>query len=154
MKGLYIERHNEAVACVSKALMEGQKGGCLTALMIDAGWHGKVTGVATFQRIPQQVLPSTPDAVLKRMRPDLLLFERPEVLEGAGPLNLDSLVHASERQMCKVHVVEVGFCMETAHMTYLTAMKSYQRPLSSRSHDDNCQNHEYIVLETGTERVV
>ncbi len=114
MKGLYIERHNEAVACVSKAFMEGKKGGCLTALMIDAGWHGKVTGIAAFERIPLQVLPSMPDAVLKRMRPDLLLFER---LEGAGPLNLDSLEHASERRMCKVHVVEVGFCMETAYMT-------------------------------------
>ncbi len=45
--------------------------------------------------------------------PDLLLFER---LEGAGPLNLDSLEHANERRMCKVHVVEVGFCMETAYM--------------------------------------
>ncbi len=76
MKGLYIERHNEAVACVSKAFMEGRKGGCLTALVIDAGWHGKVTGIAAFERIPQQVLPSMPDSVLKRMRPDLLLFER------------------------------------------------------------------------------
>ncbi len=47
MKGLYIERHNEAVACVSKAVMEGGKGGCFTAMMVDAGWHGKVTGVAT-----------------------------------------------------------------------------------------------------------
>ncbi len=81
--------------------------------MVDAGWHGKVTGIAAFERIPQQVLPSMPDAVLKRMRPDLLLFER---LEGAGPLNLDSLEHANERRMCKVHVVEVGFCMETAYM--------------------------------------
>ena len=53
-----------------------------------------------------------PDSALKRMRPDLLLFER---LEGAGPL--DSLEHASERRMCKVHVVEVGFCMETAYTT-------------------------------------
>ncbi len=73
--------------------------------MMDAGWHGEVTGVAAFKRILQQVLPSVPDDVLKRMRPDLLLFER---LEGAGPLDLDSLEHASERQVCKVHVVEVN----------------------------------------------
>ncbi len=75
-----------------------------------------LTDIAAFERIPQQVLPSMPDAVLKRMRPDLLLFQR---LEGADPLNLDSLLveHASERWMCKVHVVEVGFCMETAYKT-------------------------------------
>ncbi len=39
MKGLLIERHNEAVACVSKAVMEGRKGGCLTAMMVDAEQH-------------------------------------------------------------------------------------------------------------------
>ena len=55
-----------------------------------------------------------PDAVLKRMQPDLLLLER---FEGACPLSLDSLEHASERQRYKVHAVEVGFCMETAYMT-------------------------------------
>ncbi len=55
----------------------------------------------------QQVLPGVPEArALKRMRPDLLPFQR---LEGAGPL--DSLEHASERRMCKVHVVEVGFSL-------------------------------------------
>ena len=98
MKGLYIERHNEAVACVSKAVMEGSKGGCLTAMMVDAGWHGKVTGIAASNRIPQQVLTNVPEAVVKRMRPDLLLFER---LAGAGPLNLDSLEQARERSRCK-----------------------------------------------------
>ncbi len=51
---------------------------------------------------------------MKRMRPDLLLFER---LAGAGPLNLDSLNQARQRSRCKVHIVEVGFCMETAYMT-------------------------------------
>ncbi len=51
MKGLYIERHNEAVACVSKAVMEGRKGGRLTAMMVDARWHGKVTGIAASDRI-------------------------------------------------------------------------------------------------------
>ena len=116
MKGLYIERHNEAVACVSKAVMEGRKGGCLTAMMVDAGWHDKVTSVATSERIPQQVLTGVLAAVLKRMRPDLLLFER---LAGAGPLNLDSLEQGREQSRCarEVHIVEVGFCMETAYMT-------------------------------------
>ncbi len=111
---LHTERHNEAVACVSKAVMEGGRGRCFTALMVDAGWHGKVTGIASCTRIPQQAPTGVPDAVLKRMRPDLLLFER---LAGAGPLNLDSLEQASERSRCKVHIVEVGSCMETAYMT-------------------------------------
>ncbi len=84
--------------------------------VVDAGWHGKVTGIATSEKIPQQVLTGAPDAVLKRMRPDLslLLFEK---LAGAGPSNLDSLEQASGRTRCEVHIVEIGFCYGTAYMT-------------------------------------
>ena len=117
MKGLYIERHNETVACLSKAILEGKKGGCLTAMVVDAGWHGKVTGTAEFDRIPQQVLNDVPQNVLRRMRrmrPDLLLFER---TDGIGPIRLPDLQQAIARQSCKVHVIEVGYCMETAYVT-------------------------------------
>ena len=48
------------------------------------------------------------------MRPDLLLFER---IAGIGAISLASLQQAAERQRCKVHVIEVGFCMETAYMS-------------------------------------
>ncbi len=47
------------------------------------------------------------------MQPDLLLIEG---LAGAGLLKLDRLEHASERRRCQVHIVEVGYCMETAYM--------------------------------------
>ncbi len=80
MKGLYIERHNEAVACISKAVMEGRKGGCLTAMMVDAGWHGKVTAIAASDRIPQQVLTDVPEAVVKRMRPTCFYLKGLQVL--------------------------------------------------------------------------
>ena len=92
MKGLYIERHNETVACLSKAILEGKKGGCLTAMVVDAGWHGKVTGTAKLDRIPQQVLSDVPQNVLRRMRPDLLLFER---IGGTGPIRLPDVQQAN-----------------------------------------------------------
>ena len=41
LKGLYIERRNEAVAIYGKAIMEGAKGGCLTALVAGTGRHGQ-----------------------------------------------------------------------------------------------------------------
>ena len=44
-KGLYVERHNEAVGLMGRAIMEGAKGGCLVVVVADAGWHGKVTGL-------------------------------------------------------------------------------------------------------------
>ena len=60
--------------------MEGKKGGCLTTMVTDAGWHGKVTGTAEFERIPQQVLSEVPEDILRRMRPDLLLLRGLQVL--------------------------------------------------------------------------
>ena len=74
LKGLYIERHNEAVAIAGEAIMKGAKGGCLTTLVADAGWHGKVSGLTEVSRIPHQVLSDVPEASLRRMRPDMLTF--------------------------------------------------------------------------------
>ena len=70
LKGLYIKRHNKAVALAGQAIMEGVEGGCLTALVIDAGWHRKlskalkVTELADFDQIPEQVLTGVPEASL------------------------------------------------------------------------------------------
>ena len=36
-----------------KAIMEGAKGGCRTTLVADAGRHGRVTGFAANDSIPQ-----------------------------------------------------------------------------------------------------
>ena len=69
VKGIYIERHIEAVATAGKAIMEGAKGGCLALMMADAGWHGKVTGLSVESRIPSQVLSDVPESMLRRMRP-------------------------------------------------------------------------------------
>ena len=74
LKGLYNERHNEAVASVGKAIMEGAKGGCLAVLMADAGRHGKVTGLSNESRTPSHVLPDVLEASLCRMRPDIFAF--------------------------------------------------------------------------------
>ena len=52
------ERHNEDAATIGKAIMEGAegaRGGCLAALMADAGWHGKVTGLSDESKISRQV---------------------------------------------------------------------------------------------------
>ena len=113
LKGLYIERHNEAVATVGKAIMEGARGGCLAVLMADAGWHGKVTGLSDESRIPRQVLPDVPEAELRRMRPDIMLFEKSS--EDDLPLSVQDLQHAQHRRRCKVHVIEVGFCTEISY---------------------------------------
>ena len=111
-KGLYIERHNEAVATAGKAIMEGAKGGCLAVLMADAGWHGKVTGLSVESRIPSQVLRGVPESMLCRMRPDMLLIEKQTGGDVLPPLH--DLEHPRHRKCCRVHVVEVGLCTEVA----------------------------------------
>ena len=110
VKGLYIERHNEAVAAAGKAIMEGARGSCLAVLMADAGLHGKVTGLSDVSRISRQVLPNVPETMLRRMGPDILLFEKNA--RDNSPLSVQGLEHAQHRRRCIVHVVEVGFCTE------------------------------------------
>ena len=129
LKGLYIERHNEAVATVGKAIMEGAKGGLqhgLAVLMADAGRHGKVTGLSNESRIPSHVLPDVPEASLCRMRPDILLFEKSP--DDSLPTSVQHLEHADSRRSCKVHVIEVGFCTE---ISYFQKFKEKSEPKHS-----------------------
>ena len=102
IKGLYIERHNEAVATAGKAIMEGAKGGCLAVLMADAGWHGNVTGLSVESRIPSQVPRDVPESMLCRMRPDMLLIEK-HTSDDVLPTFHD-LEHPRHRWCCRVHV--------------------------------------------------
>ena len=115
LKDLYIERHNEAVASVGKAIMKGAKGGCLAVLMVDAGRHGKVTGLSNESRIPSHVLPNVPEASLRHMRPDILLFQKSLDACDSLPMSVQCLEHADIRRSCRVHVIEVGFCTEISY---------------------------------------
>ena len=110
LKGLYIERHNEAVAIVGKAIMEGAKGGRLTILVADAG---RVTGLAANDRIPQQVLSNISGSLLQRMRPDILMFEKED--RESLSVRLEDLQDVQQRRLCKVQLVEVGYYMEVGY---------------------------------------
>ena len=150
LKGLYIERHNEAVAILGKSVMEGAKGGCLAVLMTDAGWHGKVTGLSLESRIPAEVLPDVPDAMLRRMRPDILLFEKGA--HDLAPLAAHQLRHAEHRQRCRVHVVEVGFCTEVAYPQKYKEKNEQHAPLLDhlkRAGYADVQLHLLILGSTG-----
>ena len=95
------------------AIMEGAKGGCLAALVADAGWHGTVTGLCAESQIPSQVLPSGPEDALCRMRLDLLLLERSS--NDSLPLMLEDLQYLQHRRRCRVHVIEVGYCTDLGY---------------------------------------
>ena len=82
--------------------MEGAKGGCLAALMADAGWRGKVTGLSLESRVPSQMLRVVPESMLRRMRPDMLLIEK-HTSDDVLPTFHD-LEHPRHRWCCRVHV--------------------------------------------------
>ena len=73
----------------------------------------KVTGLSNEPRIPSHVLPDVPEASLRRMRPDILLFEKSP--DDSLPMSVQRLEHADNRRSCKVHVIEVGFCTEISY---------------------------------------
>ena len=93
--------------------MEGAKGGCLTTLVADAGRHGRVTGLAANDRIPQQVLTNVRESILQCMRPDIPIFEKED--RGNLSVRLEDLQDAQQRRLCKVHLVEVGYCIEVGY---------------------------------------
>ena len=127
VKGLYIERHNEAVATAGKAIMEAAKGGCLAVLMADAGWHGKVSGLSVESRFLSQVLRDVPKSMLRRMHPDMLLIEKHTGDDVLPTLHLEHPLH---RRCCRVHVVEVGFCTEVAY---------------AQKHKEKCEQHRTLL---------
>ncbi len=84
-------------------------------MVMDAGRHGKVTGLEAYERIPEQVLTGVPEASLRRMRPDILLFERGP--EDPSILTLVDLRQSRHRQRCIMHIIEVGYCMEVGYLS-------------------------------------
>ena len=94
--------------------MKGPKGGCLTTLVADAGWHGKGAGLTEVSRIPHQVLSDVPQASLRRMRPDMLIFEKSPT--NTRSLDLEDLQQVENRRRCKVYIIEVGYCMEVGYI--------------------------------------
>ena len=95
--------------------MEGAKGGRLTTLVAEAGRRVRVMGLAANDRIPQQLLTNVPGSILQCMRPDIPIFEKEDRLGGNLSVKLEDLQDAQQRRLCKVHLVEVGYCMEVGY---------------------------------------
>ena len=115
VKESYTKRHNEAIAAAGKAIMEGAKGGCLAVLMADAEGHGKFTGLCVESRIPSQVLVlrDSPESMLCRVRPDMLLIEK-HTGDNVSP-TMHDLEYPQHAFWSRIHAVEVGFCTEVAY---------------------------------------
>ena len=113
MKGMYIDRHNEAGRLILKALKKGALGGSLVmhdvGHQVDAellGDDSTAAGIGT--RIPEWVctppVGQPPDMTAwRRCRPDILIAVR-----GRG--DRDTLDEFASRQL---HILEIKYCRDT-----------------------------------------
>ena len=99
-------------------------------------------------RIPRQVLPDVPEAELRRMRPDIMLFEKSS--EDDLPLSVQHLQHAQHRRRYKVHVIELGICTEISYPEIQRQMRVTQPALEHLRNAgyDDVQLHLLIYVET------
>jgi len=103
MKDHVIARHNEAVRTVVRHVLKGNKGG-YSVVALDAADGGELLLQGIPKRVPEWLLPACPH------RPDILL------LEGASgdPKGWDTGTGLPS-SLTAVHIVEVGYCMDTRH---------------------------------------
>jgi hypothetical protein len=137
LKSMQIKRHNGAVRLIARALGKGPQGGGL--LVVDAGnmLSTRAATEADVQgtRVPNWMLPNTPEEVRRKMRPDILLVDSispedlrylAEVERGLPPsaANDGSLAPSgrtstprtstySPNGTEKIYLIEVGYCADT-----------------------------------------
>jgi hypothetical protein len=109
LKAAYIARHNHAVQKIAKAVSQGLHGGC--ALYMDAGKHAPAFSGGS--RIPDWVLPGTPESVRLKFRPDLLVIPTIRMHRSGQHANTPRTRH--QRSAHKVYVIEVGYCSDLRH---------------------------------------
>ena len=123
LKALYIARHNKAVCMLQAAVSAGSKGGML-CVMMDACRASDLPDGILGTRLPSWLLPRSclptimcprtdqplsPTVVRRKLRPDLLFVEG----LNASDVQRSASVRRSLRGRCTVHVVEVGYVVES-----------------------------------------
>ena len=109
MAALYIERHNQALLLVHRALMQSVSPQPCIVIM-DATSKAQLPPGIYSNRLPAWLLPSINDTMRSKLRPDLL------IIEGICPADLTSLdlsdPFADVRRRCKITIVELGYTIE------------------------------------------
>ena len=126
--------------------MGGAKGACL----IDAGWHGKVTGLREESRNPSQMLRNDPTSMRCRMRPEMHCVAKNS--HGDVQPTLHDQEHPQHRRNCRIHVVGVGLCTEVSYVQ--NYKEKYEQHCTLPEHLKNAQCadvqlHLLILASTG-----
>ena len=155
MKGMYIDRHNEAGRLILKALKKGALGGSLVmhdvGHQVDAellGDDSTAAGIGT--RIPEWVctppVGQPPDMTAwRRCRPDILIAVR-----GRG--DRDTLDEFASRQL---HILEIKYCRDTDNTPQTQRAEDQHRQLRESLlgigyTEDQVQLHTITLGVTGT----
>jgi hypothetical protein len=130
MKACYIQRHNETVAAVSKAIANGKKGRWLLVADLRKDVLGGLSEQQRKEvasRIPAYMLPEVDGDVRKKMRPDIMFVDRLD--EGSHEWDSTSGGLASMKKECKVYILEVGYCRDSAATRKRAEKKRQHRAL-------------------------
>jgi hypothetical protein len=115
LKACYIQRHNETVAAISKAIANGKKGRWLLVADLRKDVLGGLSEQQQQEvasRIPAYMLPEVDEDARKKMRPDIMFVDRLD--EGSHKWDATSEGIASMKKVCKVYILEVGYCRDNA----------------------------------------
>jgi hypothetical protein len=110
MKGLVIERHNNAVRILVKALVQARKLRAEGYLVVDAGNETQEAFPQSHTRLPAWMVPDDIDPVHRsHLRPDILYVEG---LPNRDPTPADIVWHKAHS---KIHILEIGYCSDTRY---------------------------------------
>ena len=110
LKACYIKRHNEAVQIVSDALQKGQHGGCY--MVADATSAADAPDYTDGTRLPRWLLPRVPDAVRKKLRPDILVIPTLPLRHVDGRVRTSAPPNRREHT---IHILELGYVGDLRH---------------------------------------
>ena len=142
MTGAYINRHDEAVKILQRAISKGSMGNCTT--FMDAGAAADLPADVQSKRLPDWLRPdTTTPTIWKKMRPDILIL--PTLTNGDTPT-------PGVKQT--IHIVEVGYCSDTNHEVKLLAKAQQHQQLAEalRAAGHDVRMHLITLGTTGTIR--
>jgi hypothetical protein len=125
MHAMYIKRHNHAVCTIARYLSKGRNGGCF--MIMDATARQNLPDYVADSRLPDWLLPNTPEGIRSKMRPDLLLIPELALRHTQhpgyqGPADMDRYT---------VHIVEAGYTADTNHTEKQHEKAEQHRQLAS-----------------------
>ena len=123
LKALYISRHNSALRLLHRAVLAGSLAN--SVIILDACSRVRLPVGVYGTRLPTWLLPSVPSALLKKLRPDMLVIQGLSPFQAPAPTDvLSPSALAVLKRRCVIHILELGYCHESLYLTTRAAKQT------------------------------